>query len=159
MEELWKWLCSSREPMITWGALLSHTRWNESDERICSSQHKILKLVILDINWYTLSPRNIETFTSSRQIDATIFKLRTLHKQFLTRFGGRDKNRTNKIPTPAGTSHPPPWSHTRAWSRPPDLSHSNKWERGQRAGSQYKVTALAKEKTYQMYGLRLLRFL
>jgi len=41
-----------------------------------------------------LSPRNIERPTLSRPIDATIIKLRTLHKHFLTRFGGRGKKRT-----------------------------------------------------------------
>jgi len=45
----------------------------------------------------------------SRPIDATIFKLRTLHKHFLTRFGGRDKNRTTLtmaiIRTTSGYTH------------------------------------------------------
>jgi len=57
-----------------------------NNERICSSQHKILKLVILDLNQYTLSLRNKATL-----IHTTIFKLRILHKQFLTWFGGRDR--------------------------------------------------------------------
>ena len=83
MEELWKGLCRANDHVRCF-----QTRWNESDKQSCSSQHKILKLVILDLNWYSLSPGNKETLTSSRRLDATIFKLRTLHKQFLTRFAG-----------------------------------------------------------------------
>ena len=48
-----------------------------------------------ELNLYTLSARNRERSTSSRRLDATKFKVRRLHNNFLTRFWGHGKNRTN----------------------------------------------------------------
>ena len=50
--------------------------------------------MFIELNLYTLSARNRERSTLSHRVDATKFKVRRLHNNFLTWFGGHGKNRT-----------------------------------------------------------------
>jgi len=73
----------------------SQTDYYEKDNEIPSSHYNFFKLVLLELDIYTLSPRNMQRLTSSRRLDATIIGTRRLHNNILTRFEGRGKKRTN----------------------------------------------------------------
>ena len=51
---------------------VSQTDWYEKDNEISSSHCNFFQLVILELNIYTLSPRNMKRPTPSHWLDATI---------------------------------------------------------------------------------------
>ena len=78
-EDVVRWCGGVRElvaqgeprPKIMW-CCSSQTHWYENNNETSPSHRNYTRLVFLELNIYTLSPRNMKRPTSSRPVDTTI---------------------------------------------------------------------------------------